>query len=763
MLVAGVPKSPYRTKFPRAQVSPVTSTASDIDRLAELVGIEPFFHDIWGNRYDVTRETKVALIAALGLDADGEAGVVASLRQIEEVPWRRLLPPVLVLGAHQPLAVPLTLAEADLEAVVVWTLTEENGTSHRGEVRAQALPVTAGTVLDGRSLRRCTLTLSLPERPPLGYHRLEVSHAGDAAELSLILAPERCLLPQEVVPGGRSWGLGVQLYGLRSTGNWGMGDFSDLAEVAECAAGLGAGTVGLNPLHALFPADPNHYSPYSPSHRAFLNVFYIDVIAVPDLAECPEARDLIGSPGFQRALARARAAGTVDYPAVAALKRPVLERLFASFQSNHLEPAGPEPAGAGGPVERARASAFRAFQAEGGELLTRFARFEALHEHFYGSDPLRWSWQNWPAAYRDPDSPEVAAFAAGYADRVTFFQYLQWLADEQLGQAAARARAAGLAFGFYRDLAVAIQPGGAAAWAGQSVTAPTARVGAPPDQFNLHGQDWGLAPLSPRGLVEAAYRPFIAVLRANMRHAGVLRIDHVMALQHLYWIPATGGIGAYVSYPFADLVRLVALESHRNRCVVIGEDLGTVPEGFRPAMQRAGILSCRVFYFERGHDGAFLPPEAYPEGALVTATTHDLATLKGFWEGVDLRWRIRLGLYPSREMQEGEVAARDHDRWRLLQALERAGVLPDPLRPRHGLPRFDEALMQAIYQYLAGTRSHLLMVQLEDVLGDAEQPNLPGTVDQHPNWRRRMSLSLEQWTGGDTAARLAGVIKASRR
>ncbi len=734
----------------------MTATASDIDRLADLIGIEPFFHDIWGNRYTVSRETKEALLGALGVAIDGDAAVTASRRRLEEAPWRRLLPAVRVLDLHETMVVPLIVADAEREVVAAWTLIEEGGTTHCGEICPADLPVSADFVIDGRMLRRRLLTL--PVRPPLGYHRLLVRHGEQQAELSLIVAPDRCLLPEEVVPGGRSWGLGVQLYGVRSTGNWGMGDFSDLAELAERAAGWGAGTVGLNPLHALFPADPNHYSPYSPSHRAFLDIFYIDVIAVPDLAECPEARDLIGSPGFQRALAQARAAEMVDYPAVAALKRPVLERLFASFQSAHLEPVTAEP-----PVTSPRAAAFRAFQAEGGETLARFALFEALHEHFYGSDPFRWSWQSWPAAYRDPESPEVAAFAATYADRVTFFQYLQWLADQQLGAAAARARAAGLAFGFYRDLAVAIQPGGAAAWAAQAVMVPTARVGAPPDQFNLHGQDWGLSPLSPLGLVAAAYRPFIAVLRANMRHAGVLRIDHVMALQHLYWIPPEGGIGAYVSYPLADLVRLVALESHRNRCVVIGEDLGTVPEGFRPAMQRAGILSCRVFYFERGHDGAFLPPEAYPSGALVTATTHDLATLKGFWQGVDLRWRIRLGLYPNHEMQEGEVAARDHDRWRLLQALERAGLLPESLHPRHGLPRFDEELLVAIYRYLSRTPSRLLMVQLEDILLEAEQPNLPGTVDQHPNWRRRTALSLEQWTRGGLPGRLAEAIKGFGR
>ncbi len=579
-----------------------------------------------------------------------------------------------------------------------------------------------------------------------------------SAELSLILAPDRCLLPEEVGTGGRGWGLGVQLYGVRSAGNWGMGDFTDLAELGERAAAWGAGTVGLNPLHALFPADPNHFSPYSPSHRAFLDILYIDVVAVPELAECPEARDLIGSPGFQRALAQARAQELVDYQAVSALKRPVLERLFTAFQVGHLEPAAEDPTAAS-----PRVQAFRAFQAEMGPELTRFAVFEALHEHFFGSDPLRWSWQHWPEAYRDPTSPEVAAFAATYADRVTFFQYLQWQADEQLGAAASRARAAGLRLGFYRDLAVAVEPGGAAAWGAQTVMATAARVGAPPDQFNLHGQDWGLAPMSPLGLYEAAYRPLISVLRANMRHAGVLRIDHVMALQHLYWIPPQGGIGAYMAYPFADLTRLVALESHRNRCAVIGEDLGTVPEGFRPAMQRAGILSCRVFYFERGHDGAFLPPEAYPGSALVTATTHDLATLKGFWQGVDLEWRIRLGLYPSPEMQQHEVTARDHDRWRMLHALDRAGLLPEPLRPHHGLPAFCDDLTVAVYRYLAASPSKLLMVQIEDLLGEAEQPNLPGTTIQHPNWRRRHMLGLDQLPRIPVITRLVEALRAAGR
>ena len=731
---------------------PELTTPADLNRLAELVGIEPFFFDIWGNRTEVPAEAKRALIAALGYAAGNEAEIAASLRAVKAAPWRRLAPPVLVVGQGETPELPLTLFDSELDTAAVWTLTEETGAVHSGEAAPAALAIRATALCEGAPMRR--LALPLPAGLPLGYHSLAVRHGARTTELSLIVAPERCLTPEDIVPGGRCWGLGVQLYGVRSAGNWGIGDFSDLAELGELAGRQGAGMVGLNPLHALFAADPAHYSPYSPSHRGFLNILYIDPVAVPELAECAEARDLIGGPDFQRALARARAAELVDYPAVAALKRPVLERLFRTFQTRHLESGE-----SGG-----RAAAFRAFQAEGGEALRRFALFEALHEHFFGADFTRWEWRNWPEAYRDPASPEVAAFAAARPDQILFFQYLQWLADQQLGAAAARAKAAGLSFGFYRDLAVAISPGGGAAWAEPGAIAVDARIGCPPDQFNLQGQNWGLAPFSPIGLAETGYRPFVAVLRANMRHAGVLRIDHVMALQHLYWIPPGGGIGGYLSYPFRDLVRLVALESHRNRCVVIGEDLGTVPDGFRPAMVAAGILSCRVFYFERGHDGGFLPPEAYPAGALVTATTHDLATLAGFWQGRDLEWRTRLGLYPTPEMRDGEARGRDLDRWRLLDALARTGVLPERMHPRHGrIPPLDDELVAAIYRFLAHSPARVLMVQIEDLLLEPEQPNLPGTVAEHPNWRRRLGLALDQIGRLEGAARLAGEIKASGR
>ncbi|WP_035690694.1 4-alpha-glucanotransferase [Azospirillum halopraeferens] len=729
---------------------------SDLDRLADLVGIEPFYHDVWGNRRDTSRETKCSLIAAMGLPTGSDAEVAQSLRLVEERVWRRMLPPVLVADRAAVPVVPVSAPAGLEDATLSWTLAEEDGPVHRGTVRFGDLPVAGTRTLDGMAFQQRSLRVETPA--PMGYHRLEVDIRPPAVggalkgESRLILAPDRCLTPEEAVPGGRLWGVGLQLYALRSGDDWGIGDFDDLGRFAEVAAGLGAGLVGLNPLHALFPADPNHFSPYSPSSRRFLNVFYIDVEAVPDLEECPEARVLIASDSFRADLAAARSTELVDYPAVARLKLPVLERLYAAFRARHLAPGG----------DSGRGAAFRDFQRAFGRPLRLHATFEALHERFYGEDPQRWSWQTWPEPYRNAAGDAVDAYARDNLERVEFFEYLQWEADRQLGEAAARAKRVGLGLGFYRDLAVAVNPGGAAAWADPDTLVQGASVGAPPDAFNMKGQNWGLAPLSPVGLYEAAYEPFIAAVRANMRHAGALRIDHVMALQHLFWIPSDGGDGAYVAYPLNDLLRIIALESRRRGCVVIGEDLGTVPEGFRPAMERAGILSYRVLYFERTDDGGFIRSDAFPERAMVTITTHDLPTLKGYWTGRDMEWRRSLDLYPDAKAAEKDAWDRGVDRWRLLQALTREDLRPAVYPTEEGNQPFTPELAEAVHRHLGRTPGQIVMMQIEDALGESEQPNLPGTIDQHPNWRRRLPVPLEAMAGHDGVKAVAAAIAAGR-
>jgi len=593
--------------------------------------------------------------------------------------------------------------------------------------------------------------LQLPALP-LGYHRLSVTAAGKSATVTLIVTPPAAYLPEALRPGAHSWGLTTQLYGLRGQGNWGIGDFTELAELCRGVAPIGAATVGLNPLHALFAAEPNHFSPYSPSSRSWLDFLYIDVTKVPGFAESNQAQAIAPSD----ATAAARATDLVDYRAVARLKRPVLEVLYRRFRANQM---------ANGSTV---AADFRAFQRDGGESLRLFAVFEALHEDFTRSGG-NFSWHAWPAALQDPQSPEVARFAHAHRERVEFFQFLQWQADRQLGAAARAGQQAGLSIGLYCDFAVGANPHGAEAWSDHELVVPGAAIGAPPDPLSRSGQNWGLAPQNPLVLRRRGFAPFVASLRANMRHAGVLRIDHVMSLQRLYWVPAgaPATAGAYVDYPFRELLRLLALESQRQHCAVIGEDLGTVPDGFREAMAAAQVLSYRILEFERNWDGTFRKPHEYSPLAASSAATHDLATLKGFWLGRDIEWRSQLGNYPTPETAAQEQEARGRDRHLLLEALIGEGLLaPEQYRvflPESGTVVYEPELGDAILAYLARSRSRLTLVQLEDVVGEVEQANLPGTTDAHPNWRRKLSQPLEAVLAGGALARIAALMNDARR
>jgi 4-alpha-glucanotransferase len=715
------------------------SRLEELRRIAASVGIAARHVDALGEVHEPDAETLARLIAALGLPSDPESATAALAAESDGRPFG--LPPVHIV-AHEVSDPVLRLRLPTRAPSIEWHCCFEDGTeaSGRGEAVFDAAEHGA---------------FSLPGPLPLGYHRLELFAGAASAEVGLIVAPAACYLHPELQSGARSWGLTTQLYGLRSRRDWGIGDFTDLAGLCRDAAPLGAAVIGVNPLHALFAAEPRHLSPYSPSSRAHLDYLYIDVTAVPSFTDGADARALVPA----EAVAAAQAAEFVDYAAVAAVKRPVLEALYQRFRKQRL--------GAGRDAQDALGASFRVFQQDGGAALTAFAVFEALHEHF-SREGAQFSWRDWPAAMRDPNSAAVAEFARANPERVEFFQFLQWEADRQLGKAAAGSRS-GLAIGIYRDLAVGVNPNGAEAWADQELVAPGAAIGAPPDPLSRAGQNWGLAPINPLVLRRRGFAPIVAALRANMRHAGILRIDHVMGLRRLYWIPsgspATGG--AYIDYPFEALLRLVALESQRHRCAVIGEDLGTLPDGFREATQAANLLSYRIFAFERRQDGQFIPPGEYPPLAAASAATHDLATLKGFWLGRDIEWRRRLGLYPDADAEATEAAERKRDRLFLLDALVAEGLLGPEQRgeflPGEGEPAYTPELGTAIHTYLARSGARLMLVQIEDIAGESEQANLPGTDNEHPNWRRRLPCHIEDLIAGPEMARVAALINAARR
>ncbi|HVB46920.1 MAG TPA: malto-oligosyltrehalose synthase [Burkholderiales bacterium] len=701
-----------------------------LERLCAHFGIAREYYDIWGTRHSVSDASLRALLAEFGLDAATPERAAQAEQAAQAARWHAALPPVVAVPADSTPWALNVLRRESAATRLRWRLELEGGARQEGELDCADYSQNDRAEVGGA--RYVARTVAVPVALPPGYHRLLLYDGAEAlGEALVVAAPARCYRPAALDDDGRVWGPAVQLYALRSERNWGMGDYGDLLRLIEQWAARGAGIVGLNPLHALFPHNPAHTSPYSPSSRLLLNVLYLEVEAIDEFLECEPAQRLVHAPTFQERLARLREAPLVDYPGVAAAKFEVLEQLYAHFRERQLRVDGP------------RGRAFRVFQARAGRVLRRHALFEALQEQLHTADASVWGWPVWPAAYRDPESEEVARFSVERLERVEYYEYLQWQAERQLARAAARCEALGLGVGLYLDLAVSVDRAGSEAWANRDCYATGASVGAPPDDFNLNGQDWGLPPLRPDRLRAQRHQVFVDALRANMRNAGALRIDHVMGLMRLFWIPPGMGArdGTYVAYSFEELLAIVTLESHRNRCMVIGEDLGTVPDAVREALARRGVLSYRLLYFERDAQGEFKPPADYPREALVAASTHDLPTLAGWWRGRDLEWRAELGLFPSDAMREEQIAARAQDRARLLGALEHAGLLPEGADAQ--APDLGPGLADALHAYIAATPARVMTLQLEDALGALEQANLPGTVDEHPNWRRKLPVELE--------------------
>ncbi|MFN3514802.1 MAG: 4-alpha-glucanotransferase [Phenylobacterium sp.] len=537
-----------------------------------------------------------------------------------------------------------------------------------------------------------------------GYHRLEIG----GREITLAIAPRRAFAVDDAAPGRRIWAPAVQVYALRGRTPQPFGDFGVLGEFAEVAAQRGADAVAISPVHALFAADAKRFGPYAPSTRLFLNVLYADpsAVFVEGLAPGASGGDLIE---WREAI-----------PERLAALRAFYERFRATADG--------------------RRGDFEAFRAAGGDDLEGHARFEALHGKFF-EETGGGGWPAWPEPFRDARSPKVTAFARENAAEVEFHIFLQWLADRSLAAAQRRAKAAGMALGLITDIAVGMDAGGSHAWSRPQDLLPGVSIGAPPDFFQAEGQDWGIAAFSPHALMHSGYEAFLAVLRAAMRHAGGVRIDHVMGLRRLWLTPHGAGPteGAYLTYPFEDLLRLIALESVRARAVVVGEDLGTVPDGFRDALDDRGVMGMRVLWFERTETGGFTPPESWSAEAAALTSTHDLPTLAGWWRGRDIDWQVKLGRKGEFESEAEARRGRAADRRKLWQACVAAGCASGSEPPESDAAPAVEAGLA----FVASSPSKLAILPVEDLLGLEEQPNLPGTLDEHPNWRRRLPAEPE--------------------
>ncbi len=717
---------------------------SGIARLAAMNGVADHYFDFRGERRAVPAAVQAQILEALGLDPARPDDQAATL----EEQHNDQLAPAAVVCQESNVAVALRLRPGEGGRSVRWQLKLEEGWARSGE-----LGVGPGSGAAADSGGRIRVELPLGELPR-GYHQLTLETVERCVAVSVIAVPRRCFEPPELAAGRRLWGLSVQLYSLRSARNWGIGDLGDLRRLIDRAAVLGVDFIGLNPLHALSIVEPEHASPYSPSSRLFLNPVYIDLTAVPGFKKSRRVKKLLDDAGFQAELQRLRDADYVDYRAVTEAKLAVLGVLYRRFRRRHLR------------RDTRRAQEYLEFVGRHGVALRQFALYQALAERLHAMDPAAWGWPAWPEAYRQPDAEQVQLFAATNGPRIEFFMFLQWLADRQLAAAQAAARAANMVLGLYRDLAVGSGRGGAEIWTNQALFATRASVGAPPDALALQGQDWGVPPIKPRALREQGYRGFIDLIRANMRHAGALRIDHVMALLRLWWVPQGNAAldGSYVDYPLNDLLGIVALESCRTRCLVVGEDLGTVPDAVREAMAERGVYSYRVLYFEKDGHNQFRAPADHPEQSLITLTTHDLPSLWAYWTKADIQLRSRLGLYPSDEVRDAVLDERDRDRGALLFALQREELLPDGLDtdPR-STPDMTDELAAALEQYLARGRSRLLTVHPEDWLAMTEPVNVPGTHGEYPNWRRKLTLEWPALLARNEVAARARAISAARR
>lgn len=722
------------------------------DQLAELRGIESNYIDAWGRPMDVEPQSKRRILEAMGYDLSDEQQLQQQLQQQSEQAWMEPLDAVMVKRQGQQLVIALRLPiELVNDEMILRIHTEQGASVEQRVVASEGELIDAAHIQDGE-FQEYLIDLNQSLEP--GYHQLSLraEDEDEIASMRLIIAPLACYKPEAIDKGQKVWGLSVQLYCLRSEHNWGIGDFSDLCYLLEQAADQGAHFVGLNPIHALYPANPDACSPYGPSSRRWLNFIYLDVTAIEGF-EHPEVQKLVNSSEFQARLGQLRNVGYVDYQGVTELKLQALNLLFEHYNQQYLK----------GNTRQNRA--FKAFTEAGGESLQILACYDALQEQLKRQGKDYWGWPVFPKGLQEYDLPQVAKFKKANAQRIKFYLFLQWQAAIQLENAHKLAEQRQMCIGIYRDLAVGVSEGSAEIWGNKSLYATDASVGAPPDILGPLGQDWGLPPMDPKQLYRQQYQPIIDLFRSNMQSCGALRIDHVMALLRLWWVPKGNNAkkGSYVYYPVDDLLGILALESQRNQVLVIGEDLGTVPEEIRETLANNGVYSYRVFFFEQAKDGGFFSPGHYPEQSMATLTTHDMPTLTGYWHCLDLELGKHLNLYPSEEILKALYDSRHDNKQRILDTLHGHGSVPEWMGRYVEQMGMSKELNHGLQLHMATGSSALLSLQLEDWLEMDKPVNVPGTSSEYPNWQRKLSQPLESVFSSDALQGLARGLTERRQ
>jgi 4-alpha-glucanotransferase len=709
-------------------------TPSAIEALATKAGFEVEWQDAHKQIQRVPENTLKVLLERLGLPCGNATQLKQSTATLDAELSGRKLPPLMTAEIDRGISLPMAAVKT--------------GARYRIELES-------GAVIDGRfTSPKGEIALLSPISEP-GYHTLVINEQ----RTTLAVAPARCYTIDDawraLDPATETtppmWGVAAQVYGLRRMGDGGVGDFSALATLAAESAQRGGHAIAISPMHAMFSAEPHKFSPYSPSSRLFLNIAHIDPAAVmgPEAAQAANE-----TAGVADEFAKLETLQLIDWPRVVTAKLAVLRALFAQFNAQDNDMLHMD---------------FARFVKRGGRALEDHARFEALQAAQL-KEANEGYWRNWADELRDPRSMAVAEFAAAHKHEVDFFLFAQWLAAKGLSHAQHVARDSGMAIGLIADLAVGCDSAGSHAWSYRDEMLQGVSVGAPPDLFNQAGQSWGLTTFSPRAMRTQGFSAFIDMLRAAFSLAGGIRIDHILGLRRLWLVPdgESAKNGAYLRYPLDDLLRLIALESWRHKAIVIGEDLGTVPPGFRERLQEHGLLGIRVLWFERAEKGpGFKAPADWDHDVAATTTTHDLPTVTGWWIGEDIVWRSKIGQTAARADGQDPVelaqVERGEDRKLLWSAFQEAGVAaPDVSVPADISPQtapVDEALA-----FVASTPAPLAIYPLEDLLALAEMPNLPGSIDEHPNWRRRLAAPVSELFDDDSFVdRLLAIDQARQK
>lgn len=702
-----------------------------VDYLIEQKGISSDFIDAWGKPAKIKPENQHKLLEAMGYSMQDDVALAAQLEAEAVEYWLQALPSVIVLRKGENLQFNIRVTISDAAKVHTFKTLLEDGNTLSHKLTPVDAKLLATENIDGVEWHE--YEIELPKISNLGYHYISM-HCGRKriSQCKLIIAPKSCYMPKTIKNGSKVWGLSVQLYCLRSRRNWGIGDFTDLITLVEKAAATGADFIGLNPIHALYPANPEACSPYGPSSRQWLNYLYIDVEAIAGF-DSKAIKAWWSENQVAKKIASLRASDYVDYEGVAEAKLKALSLVFEQYDEMYLQ------------TQSKQRKQFDTFVYEGGDSLRTQAIFEALQIHLKNQGKEHWGWPVFPPEYQDITSKSVQLFAKNHAKKVQFHFFLQWQAALQFDAASKAAKKAGMSIGLYKDLAVGVSEGGSEIWGNKELYCTEVSVGAPPDILGPLGQKWGLPPMDPEQLQKQQYQPIIDLFSSNMKGTGALRIDHVMALLRLWWVHKDddASAGVYVNYPVNDLLAILALESVRNKSLVIGEDLGTVPDAIREKLQGNGMYSYRVFFFEQAEDGGFYSPSHYPEQSMSTLTTHDMPTLIGFWHCDDLSLGKEVGLYPDKEVLSNLYKIRHENKQHILNTLHGHHSISETISNDVNYVGMTSELNFGMQTHMATGSSALLSLQLEDWLQMDKPVNIPGTFNEYPNWQRKLSQNLE--------------------